>query len=104
MSRYTVYVTPRAWKESRRLPGHIRQRVKRAIDALAQDPRPARSKKLDTPELKAELWRLRLDRWRIVYAITEDDKVVDVLGVRKRPPYDYGDLREIVESAMIGMS
>ncbi|MBI1904200.1 MAG: hypothetical protein HYS13_24155 [Planctomycetia bacterium] len=34
MSRYTVYVTPGAWKEIKRLPGHIRQRVRRAVDAL----------------------------------------------------------------------
>ena len=35
MSRYTVYIIPRAWKEIKDLPGNMRQRVKRAIDALA---------------------------------------------------------------------
>ena len=79
------------------LPGHIRQRVKRAIDALADNPRPPRSKKLNMPDLEGELYRLRLDRWRIVYAITEYGKLVDVLAVRKRPPYDYGDLGQLLE-------
>ncbi|TEU19987.1 MAG: type II toxin-antitoxin system RelE/ParE family toxin [Anaerolineales bacterium] len=92
MSRYTVYIIPHAWKEIKDLPGNMRQRVKRAIDALADDPRPPRSKALDAPEFEQELRRLRLDRWRIVYAVTEADKAVDVLAVRKRPPYDYGDL------------
>jgi len=92
VSRYTVYIIPHAWKEIKDLPGNMRQRVKRAIDALADDPRPPRSKALDAPEFEQELRRLRLDRWRIVYAVTEADKAVDVLAVRKRPPYDYGDL------------
>jgi mRNA interferase RelE/StbE len=40
--------------------------------------------------------RLRLDKWRVVYAITEEDKAVDVLAVRKRPPYDYSDLEKLL--------
>ena len=94
MTRYTVYVVPRAWQEIRDLPGHMRQRVRQAIDGLADNPRPPRSKRLDVPEL--ELYRLRLDRWRIVYAVAEERDVVDVLAIRKRPPYDYGDLQELI--------
>ena len=40
---------------------------------------------------------MRLDKWRVVYAITEAEHVVDVLAVRKRPPYDYGDLDRLLE-------
>ena len=46
------------------------------------------------------MYRLRLDRWRIVYGIMEEDKGVDVLAVRKRPPYDYGDLEELIVEAL----
>jgi len=73
----------------------MRQRVRQAVDALADNPRPPKSKKLDLPNLEPDLHRLRLDRWRIVYAITEQDNAIDVLAVRKRPPYDYGDLGEL---------
>jgi mRNA interferase RelE/StbE len=98
VSRYVVYVTPQAWREIRELPGHVRQRVKRAIDALQDTPYPAGSKKLDTPaDLQIALWRIRLDKWRILYAISEADQTIDVLAVRKRPPYDYGDLSELLE-------
>lgn len=97
MERYTVYVTPDARREMRDLPGNVRQRTRRAIDALANDPRPARSKQLHAPG-SIELRRLRLDRWRIVYAITEADKIVDVLTVRKRPPYDYKDVAQLVQA------
>ena len=97
MSRYTVYIIPSAWQEIKSLPGHMRQRVKRAVDALSTNPRPSKSKKLDVPNIEYELWRVRLDKWRIVYAITEADQAVDVLAVRKRPPYDYGDLQGLLQ-------
>jgi mRNA interferase RelE/StbE len=96
VSRYTVYIIPRAWQEIKDLPGHVRQRVRRAVDGLADNPRPPQSRKLQVPDLEPELHRLRLDRWRIVYAITEKDSAVDVLTVRKRPPYDYRDLEELI--------
>jgi mRNA interferase RelE/StbE len=96
VSRYTVYVIPRAWDEIKSLPGHMRQRVRRAIDGLADNPHPPQSSQLKTERIASELYRLRLDRWRIVYAVTEEYSVVDVLAVRKRPPYDYGDLEELI--------
>lgn len=37
-----------------------------------------------------------MDKWRVVYTITEAEQVVDVLAVRKRPPYDYGDLEALL--------
>ncbi len=80
MSTYTIYVVPRAWTEIKSLPGSMRQRVKREIEGLAQNPRPANSKKLQTPDIEAELRRSRLDRWRIIYAVTEIDKIVDTHG------------------------
>jgi len=97
VSRYTVYVIPRAWEEMKDLPGYMRQRVKRAVEALGNDPRPPKSKALDVPDLKHELRRIRMDKWRIVYMVTEVDSTVDVLTVQRRPPYDYGDLGGLIE-------
>jgi mRNA interferase RelE/StbE len=97
VSGYTIYITPATFREIKTLPGNVKQRVSRVIQSLASNPRPSESRKLDTPEFTAELWRLRLDQWRIVYAITEDYKTVDILAVRKRPPYDYGDLETLLE-------
>lgn len=97
MSRYTVWVTPQALREIKDLPGHIRQRVKRAIHELEDNPNPSGSKELEAPEgVEVELRRIRLDKWRIVYAITEADMAIDVFAVRKRPPYDYGDLETLL--------
>jgi mRNA interferase RelE/StbE len=97
VSRYKVYVTPQALREINTLPGNIRQRVRRAIGELADDPRSLESKALNVPDLDRELFRLRLDRWRIVYTVAEADMTVDVLAVRKRPPYDYGDLEALLK-------
>lgn len=98
--RYTVYVTPAALREARDLPGNVRQRVKRAIGGLADEPRPPDSKALDVPEVAAQVRRLRLDQWRIVYAVTDADRAVDILAVRKRPPYDYGDLQTLIAETL----
>jgi mRNA interferase RelE/StbE len=96
LSEYTVYVTPGALREARGVPGHIRQRVRQAIDGLADNPRPPGSKALEISGVEAEVRRIRLDAWRIVYAVTEADHAIDVLAVRKRPPYDYGDLGSLI--------
>jgi mRNA-degrading endonuclease RelE of RelBE toxin-antitoxin system len=53
----------------------VRQRLKRAIDALAQNPRPSESRTLDVADLEVpsgvEFRRLRVERWRIVYAVND---------------------------------
>ncbi len=77
----------------------MRQRIKRIIDAFTDNPHPSKSKALDKsdlPDFEAELWRMRIDKWRIIYSITETDNTVDILAVRKRPPYDYRDLEEML--------
>ncbi len=44
-----------------------------------------------------EARRLRIDRWRVIYAVIETDMVrmVAVVAVRQRPPYNYGDVRTL---------
>ena len=98
MSRYTVYVVPRAWDELQALPGHVRQRIRRAISALADMPRPSESKALTLVDVAVEVRRIRLDRWRVIYTITDQEQAIDVVAVRKRPPYDYGDVAQLLAS------
>ena len=100
MPEYSIYVYPAAWQEIKSLPGHIRQRVRRAIDDLLDEPLPASSRQLEYTGLNLELRRIRLDRWRIVYAVDDTESAIDVLAVRKRPPYDYGDLSEIIAQTL----
>ncbi len=96
MSRYTVYLTPRAIADIKELPGNIKHRVKRAVGALADNARPSSSKALKTAEAEYELRRIRLERWRIVYSVVESELIIDILTVRKRPPYNYEDLENLL--------
>lgn len=95
-----LWVEPAALEEIAALPGHMRQRVRRATGDLRVTPRPANSRTLEIPadlqikELEAR--RLRLDNWRIVYVIDEEWDIITVLAVRKRPPYNYDDLRDLL--------
>ena len=59
---------PEVYSTLKKLPGQIRQRIKRVIDDLGQNPRPPRSKTLDLPDTIDNLiiaeWEVR--RFRIV--------------------------------------
>lgn len=97
--RYKIWMRPAVHEARKQLPGHVRQRIKRTIDSLVDMPRPAHSQVLQLPgEAESELetgWevrRIRLDDWRIVYAINENWAEVAILTIQKRPPYNYEDL------------
>lgn len=70
-----------------RLPGNVRQRVKRAIAGLAFEPRPENATELED-EL-AGFWRLKLDDYRIIYAIADDLIVIEIVRVGKRTAKTY---------------
>ncbi len=95
--KYLLDISSTARTDVRRLPGHVRQRVRRAIRSLADNPRSPRSKELNFTLPDAEPRRLRIERWRIVYAVieTDDVRMVAVVTIRKRPPYDYRDLADL---------
>jgi len=102
VNQYSVYITPSALREVKALPGNVRQRVKRAIDDLATNPHPSGSKILDLsdpqirPAVDCDICRLRIEKWRVLYTITPSERTIDVLAVRRRPPYDYGDLQQLL--------
>jgi mRNA interferase RelE/StbE len=100
VTRFRLFIEPEVHQARNQLPGHIRQRVRRLFDDLAAEPRPAQSKLLDVAGLgvpeEIELRRLRLDPWRVIYAVNAAEGWVWVLAVRRRPPYDYEDLGELV--------
>jgi mRNA interferase RelE/StbE len=102
MGSYRVEVDSRARKEIRELPGHVRQRILRAIRDLAADPHPHTSRPLETHRAGLDLpsglslHRVRIESWRVVYLVEEDRELVTVLAVRQRPPYQYTDLAELL--------
>jgi mRNA-degrading endonuclease RelE of RelBE toxin-antitoxin system len=104
MASYRVEVTDPARKEIRLLPGNMRQRVIRLLRSLQQEPRPDNSRALDAAkdsihlEADTELRRVRLAAWRVVYLIEDQRALVTVLAIRQRPPYQYGDLEQLISN------
>jgi len=79
-SQYRIIIAPSASKEIENLPTRLAARVVKKIDALAINPRPPGVKKLEDEEL----WRLRVSDYRIVYAIDDRARVVDIGRVGHR--------------------
>lgn len=104
MDSYRVEVTQQVRQEIRRLPGNMRQRVIRTLQALKQEPYPHNCRSLDTAksgielEPNTKLCRIRITSWRIIYLVEEEWKLISVLAIRRRPPYQYDDLNELIEN------
>ena len=84
---YRLRIPKSVQAEIGRLPGNVRQRVKRAIAGLAFEPRPQNATELED-EL-AGFWRLKLDDYRIIYTIADDLIVIEIVRVGKRTPKTY---------------
>ena len=98
--KLAIYIEAEAHQERERMPGNFRQRIRTAISSLSTEPRPSASQPLDVADIQVpagmELRRLRIDPWRLVYAIHEEEGWVWILAIRRRPPYDYEDLVQLL--------
>lgn len=88
--RYRLKITREVQRQVDRLPGNMRQRVKRTIAALAFEPRPGNAEELG--EELAGFWRIKLDDYRIIYSIHDDVVTVEIIRVVKRTPKTYAGL------------
>ncbi|HMN31726.1 MAG TPA: type II toxin-antitoxin system RelE/ParE family toxin [Caldilineaceae bacterium] len=88
---YQLLIDDEARKALKRLPGHLRQRVARAIEALRHDSEPVEAKQLED-ELHGD-WRLRIDNSQVIYLIDDEIIVVEVVRRDKRDPNTYIGLR-----------
>jgi mRNA interferase RelE/StbE len=80
MPEYVVRVAKAADRKLDALDGSVRPRVIRAIQALKSDPRPPGCKKM----AGAELWRIRIGDYRVVYSIEDAQLIVLVVRVGHR--------------------
>lgn len=88
--RYQIEYSEEARHALRTIPGNYRQRIRRIIEALADEPRPKSAKELR--ELPNR-FRIRLDHWRIIYRIVDDHLVILIINIRiKVGPETYSDL------------
>jgi mRNA interferase RelE/StbE len=80
MGSYSLLVKKSAEKELRALPRPDLERVVRRIKALAGDPRPRDCRKLSGEER----YRIRQGDWRVVYAVDEERRVVEIVKIGHR--------------------
>jgi mRNA interferase RelE/StbE len=81
MAIYQVIFARSAARELSRLDRHVAERVLRATEKLAADPRPVGCAKLTGSQND---WRIRVGDWRVLYTIDDAARVVDVAAVRHR--------------------
>ena len=95
-----LWIERAALDEIADLPGHMRQRMRRVISNLSNQPRPDNSrvltitKSLQIPGIEAR--RLRIEQWRVIYVIDQEQEQINILAVRRRPPYSYDDLADLL--------
>jgi mRNA interferase RelE/StbE len=77
---YRIEIHRAAQRQMLSLPVQARVNIASAIDQLAETPRPSGCKKLRG----TELWRLRLGRYRVVYTIDDESKLIAVVKVALR--------------------
>jgi mRNA interferase RelE/StbE len=90
MVTYRLLIKRSVRREIDRLPGHIRQRVRRALAALTLEPRPRAARPLRGD--LAGYWRLRLDEYRIIYSVDDERLTVEVMRLGQRSPTTYDAL------------
>ncbi len=82
---YQVRLRRAAQKQLDSLTGRDYQAVADTISALEPEPRPRGVKKL----AESGLWRVRVGRYRVVYAIDDKDSLVIVVLVARRTEDTY---------------
>jgi mRNA interferase RelE/StbE len=78
---YNVFLHPSAKKQLDGLPSAARPRIEDMLRKLADDPRPAGSRKLTG----IDSWRVRVGDYRLIYDIDDQKQRVSVgwIGLRK---------------------
>ena len=87
--RYSVNLRSSAQKQLDYLSGKDYEVVARAISALAENPGPSKVKKL----ADSGLWRIRVRKCRVVYAIDDNVEEVIVVHIARRSEDTYKGLR-----------
>ena len=81
MSSYAIVFARSARKELEQLPVRDVGRIFARIEALADEPRPDGCRKVAG---QAATWRIRVGVYRVLYAVDDDPRLIDIIAVRHR--------------------
>lgn len=85
--KYQLNRLPSVSRQLKALPGRVQQEVNRAIADLEFEPYPP-----DAEELRDHyrgIWKIKIDGWRILYRVSEADRVVTIITVKRRDRNTY---------------
>ncbi|MBA2692042.1 MAG: type II toxin-antitoxin system RelE/ParE family toxin [Rubrobacter sp.] len=77
---YEIVFKQKGRRAVARLPESVHGRVMRAIDSLAENPRPTGCRRLRG----RKDWRVRVGDYRIIYGIDDDRRIVEILSAAHR--------------------
>jgi mRNA interferase RelE/StbE len=87
---YRIDYSDEARRNLRSVPGNYRQRLRRIIELLADNPRPPQAKEL---RHNRNGYRISLGPWRLIYRVSDEEQPVFIAAVRlKRGPETYDDV------------
>ena len=78
---YEILIEKAAERDLKKLPAADFERIIPHLKDLAEDARPAGSRKISGSEHD---WRIRVGTYRIIYELNEKEKIVKILRVRHR--------------------
>jgi len=81
---YKISVTNRAEKDLKRLERSTKNRVVTSISNLAEEPRPAGCRKIQSEE---GVWRIRVGDWRIGYFIDDAKLEITIIRIAHRKEF-----------------
>ncbi len=82
---YLLRLRPAARRQLDEITGQDYKAIARAIEALKDEPRPRGVKKL----YESRLWRIRVGKYRVVYAVDDDNREIIVARVARRAEDTY---------------
>ncbi len=81
MEPFKIHFKRSAQKDLKKLEKVLVQRILNNIELLSEDPTPRNSKKLKGVE---NIYRIRVGKYRIVYEINQDQKMIIIYYLRHR--------------------
>lgn len=81
MGRFRIHVSGMAERQLKKLPAEARDRVVRAVRALADDPVPRGSRRLTGYD---DVFRVRIGPYRVLYSVAASTLTILVLKIGHR--------------------
>ena len=81
MGEYSVTFARSAARELEGLDEPLISRVLSRIESLVREPRPSGCRKVRGAR---NVWRIRVGDYRVIYAVDDKKRIVDVIAVRHR--------------------